>query len=79
MSGEPARTASLKAVWFSGSFTGDELTSALPTSTSLTVPAATTPFSRRSRVGASHGIALGSTMPVVAPGFAVTNSSVAAS
>ena len=48
-----------KALWFSGSFTGDELTSALPTSTSLTVPAATTPFKRRSRAGASHGSASG--------------------
>ena len=78
-SGEAARTASLKALGFSGSLTGDELTSSLPTSTSLMVPAATTPLRRNRRPGASQGSALGSIRPEAAPGRAVTNNSVAAS
>ena len=78
-SGEAACTESLKALPFTGSFTGEELTSLPPTSTSLNAPAATTPLRRRSRAGASQGMALGSTIPVVLLGLALTKSSVAAS
>ncbi len=62
-----------------GSTTGEALTRASWTLTSLSRPAATTPFSRTSRSGASHGMARGSIVPVAIPGRAVMNSSVAAS
>ena len=76
-SGDAAATPRLRAALDSGSLTGEVLTSRPPTLTWLTVPAATTPFNRCSRCGASHGI-------MVAPGVAaegrtVTMISVAAS
>ena len=76
---EAARTASLKAVWLTVSTTGEAVTRASWTFTSLKRPAATTPFSRASRAGASQGIARASIVPAAVPGRADINSSVAAS
>ena len=56
--GEAASTASLNSVLRCGSLIGVALTSASPTSTSLMVPAATTPLSRPSRCAASQGRSL---------------------
>ena len=47
-----------------GSLIGEVLTWRLPTLTVLILPAATTPFSRASRTGASHGSALASALAV---------------
>ena len=49
-------TGSCTSVWPSGSLIGTERTSAPRTFTSASVPAAATPFSRRMRASASHGI-----------------------
>ena len=58
-SGEAAATPSLNSLRRCGSTSGVAVTSASPTSSSLRLPAATTPLSRPRRAGASHGISRG--------------------
>ena len=77
--GDAARTGSWISVLPSGSLIGTERTSAPRTFTSASVPASATPFRRRMRASASHGITFWAAPPLrCAAGTGVTTTSVAA-